>query len=89
MLERYFIRPATLDRIRASWLGDAIEQYATWLTEQDYAARNIFIRIPILTRFGEFTVSAQRTPSFLVDCVGASFRHERSERNTAALATED
>jgi site-specific recombinase XerD len=55
MLERYFIRPATLDRIRASWLGDAIEQYATWLTEQDYAARNIFIRIPILTRFGEFT----------------------------------
>lgn len=50
-----FIRPATLDRIRASWLGDAIEQYATWLTEQDYAARNIFIRIPILTRFGEFT----------------------------------
>ena len=55
MLERYFIRPATIDRIRASWLGDAIEQYATWLTEQDYAARNIFVRIPILMRFGEFT----------------------------------
>ncbi len=34
-------------------------------------------------------VSVQRTTSFLVCCDGASFRHERSESNTAALATED
>ena len=27
MLNRYFIRPTTVDRIRASWIGDAIERY--------------------------------------------------------------
>jgi integrase/recombinase XerD len=54
MLNRYFIRPATADRIRASWIGDAIERYAVWLTEQGYAARNVFFRVPVLFRFGEF-----------------------------------
>ena len=54
MLNRYFIRPTTVDRIRASWIGDAIERYVVWLSEQNYAARNIFFRVPILLRFGEF-----------------------------------
>ena len=44
MLNRYFIRPTTVDRIRASWIGDAIERYVAWLDEQDYATRNIFVR---------------------------------------------
>ena len=42
MLERYFIRPATVDRIRASWIGDAIERYVTWLSGNGYAPRNVF-----------------------------------------------
>ena len=46
MLERYFIRPETIDRIRASWLGDPIERYVIWLTERDYAPRNIWRRVP-------------------------------------------
>ena len=54
MLNRYFIRPTTVDRIRESWIGDAIERYVVWLSEQNYAARNIFVRVPILLRFGEF-----------------------------------
>ena len=54
MLNRYFIRPTTVDRIRASWIGDAIERYVIWLCEQSYAARNVFVRVPILVRFGEF-----------------------------------
>ena len=54
MLNRYFIRPTTVDRIRASWLGEPIERYVSWLGEQGYAARNVFIRVPILLRFGEF-----------------------------------
>ena len=57
MLDRYFIRPTTVDRIRSSWIGDAIERYVSWLAEQKYAARSIFIRVPLLIRFGE---SAQR-----------------------------
>ena len=54
MLNRYFIRPTTVDRIRASWIGDPIERYVVWLGEQNYAARNVFSRVPILFRFGEF-----------------------------------
>src|SRR6185369_12032276 len=54
MLERYFIRPETADRIRSSWIGGAIEQYVTWLTERKYAARTIVRRVPILMRFGVF-----------------------------------
>jgi site-specific recombinase XerD len=57
VLDRYFIRPTTVDRIRSSWIGEAIERYVNWLTEQNYAARSIFIRVPLLIRFGE---SAQR-----------------------------
>jgi hypothetical protein len=57
VLDRYFIRPATVDRIRSFWIGDAIERYVSWLAEQKYAARSIFIRVPLLIRFGE---SAQR-----------------------------
>jgi integrase/recombinase XerD len=54
MLERFFTRPETIDRIRSSWIGGAIEQYVTWLAEQNYASRTIWRRVPILIRFGEF-----------------------------------
>ena len=54
MLEQYFVRPQTVDRIRGSWIGPAIEQYVSWLTDRGYAARNVFRRVPMLLRFGEF-----------------------------------
>src|SRR5438445_4898876 len=54
MLERYYIRPDTIDRIRASWIAGAIERYVAWLTEHRYAARNVFRRVPPLRRFGDF-----------------------------------
>jgi site-specific recombinase XerD len=54
MLERYFLRPETVDRIRSAWIGDAIERYVGWLTEHGYASRNVFHRVPVLRHFGEF-----------------------------------
>jgi integrase/recombinase XerD len=54
MLEHYFVKPDTLDRLRASWIGEPIEQYVTWLHEHGYAARNVFRRVPLLWQFGEF-----------------------------------
>ena len=41
MLNRYFIRPTAVDRIRSSWIGEVIERYVVWLAEQNYAARNV------------------------------------------------
>jgi site-specific recombinase XerD len=54
MLERYFLRPATVDQIRASWIAEPIERYVAWLTERGYGARNVHSRVPILRHFGEF-----------------------------------
>lgn len=55
MLERYFSKPGTIDRIRGCWLGPAIEQYVVWLTEHGYQRRSIVHRVPLLVRMAEFT----------------------------------
>ena len=54
MLERCYARPKTVDRIRSSWLGAAIEQYVAWFLERGHAPRNLGHRVPILLRFGTF-----------------------------------
>ena len=54
MLEQYFVKPQTLDRIRHSWLGKPIESYVIWLTERGYAARIIHRHVPTLMHFAEF-----------------------------------
>lgn len=61
MLERYFVRPTTLDRLRASWIGKPVEQYVAWMTERGYAARNVYRRVPLLIQFGEFAHSRGAT----------------------------
>jgi integrase/recombinase XerD len=54
MLERYYVRPDSVDRIRSAWIGASIEKYVEWLTEQGYAARTVLRRTPLLMEFGEF-----------------------------------
>ena len=54
MLERYFVKPSTVDRIRASWLAPEIERYVEWMDLQGYAIRNVHKRVPLLCRFAEF-----------------------------------
>lgn len=54
MLERYFVKPSTVDRIRACWLAPQVERYVEWMVEEGYAVRNIYHRVPMLCRFAEF-----------------------------------
>ena len=54
MLEDHFLRPRTVDRIRASWIAGAIEQYVAWMEERRYAARSFRSCVTLLVRFGEF-----------------------------------
>ena len=55
MLNRYFTKPETLDRIGTSWLGEPIKRYVNWLHEQGYGPRTVQRRVPVLMQFGEFT----------------------------------
>ena len=54
MLERYYVRPVTVDRVRSSWIGEAIEKYVAWLAARGYSSRTVCRRVPILIRFGQF-----------------------------------
>jgi hypothetical protein len=53
MLEQYFKKPETCDRIRASWLFEPIQRYVTWLHDQNYAERNVQARVPLLIQFAD------------------------------------
>ena len=54
MLEDYFAKPSTIDRIRAHWLALQIERYVEWMQAQGYADRSILRRVPYLCHFADF-----------------------------------
>ena len=54
MLERYFVKPSTIDRIHDSWFAGSIERYVEWLASQNFSARTITRRVALLCRFAEF-----------------------------------
>jgi site-specific recombinase XerD len=70
MLEKYYLKPTTTDRIRASWLGEPIERYVTWLTEQGYSARSVYHRVPMLLHFADYAAAhGAKTHAQLADLV--------------------
>lgn len=83
MLERYYVKPSTIDRIRANWLAPEIERYVEWMDSQGYATRNVFRRVPILCQFAEF--AKQRGA---VDLPGASTRIEEFAQSWLAAHGE-
>lgn len=54
MFEEYFIKPATIDRLRGSWIAAEIEAYLEWLVTQGYRPKTIWRRVLIVFAFGEF-----------------------------------
>jgi integrase/recombinase XerD len=58
MLEKYFVKPETVDRIRGSWIGSEIESYVGWLAERRYGVKSIWRRVPLVVAFGEFAREA-------------------------------
>jgi hypothetical protein len=48
MLEHYYVKPSTIDRIRDSWLGSQIEDYVGWMEANSYSSRTVFRRLPRL-----------------------------------------
>ena len=92
MLEAYFVKPSTIDRIRASWIGSEIDGYLAWLVEHGYNARSIWHRIPIAFAFGEFAARegassvadlARHVEPFVADRVAAHYARNGSARPMA------
>jgi integrase/recombinase XerD len=54
MLEHYFVKPSTIDKIRASWLGSQIESYVEWMEVHGYARPTVLRRVLLLFHFAEF-----------------------------------
>src|SRR6266581_576035 len=96
MLEKYYLKPQTIDRIRANWLAEPIERYVTWLHDRGYAARNVFHRVPLLLHFGGYAHSKgaktwadlpQHVPGFVDDWVrdrGGNCQTERARKSIAS-----
>ncbi len=71
MLDQYFVKPSTIDRIRACWLAPQIERYVEWMRAGGYADRNVFTRVPLLCHFADF--ARQRG---VTDLIGAASKVE-------------
>ena len=94
MLERYFVKPTTIDRIHGSWIAAEIETYVAWLVDQGYSTKSIWRRVPIAFAFGEFAggrgASAvgdlpAHVEAFVADSVA---RHDARTGSTRPMAKE-
>ena len=54
MLEEYFVKPATVDRIRASWIGAGDRALCRLAGRARLSPRACWRRVPLLVAFGEF-----------------------------------
>lgn len=89
MLELYFVRPTTVDRIRASWMSTEIERYVACLHERHYARAYVVSRVQVLFHFGEFAkqrgvASIDRLPKVIEPFVRwwVSSRHRPYHKGT-------
>lgn len=54
MLEHYYVRLRTVDRIRALWLGPAIDRFVEWLSGRQAARQTVLGAVQRLIHFNEF-----------------------------------
>jgi len=90
MLERYFVRPETVDRILASWIGPEIERYVAWLAEHGYSDRSVLRRVPLMVAFGEFAERAapRQSRTYLLMSTGLSLSGWRAGRHAPGRAAD-
>jgi integrase/recombinase XerD len=73
MLERYYVRPRTVDRIRGLWLGPAIEQTVECMTQRRAAGQTVRAAVQRLIRFNEFALSRGATTWEELPTLGEEF----------------
>lgn len=92
MLEQYYVKPSTIDRLRGSWIATELEAYVAWLVDQGFCARSIWRRVPIAFAFGEFARArgaeavgqlTAHVEAFVAERVAAHATRTRSRRPMA------
>lgn len=90
MLEHYFRRPVTADRIRALWLGPQIERYVGWLEARRASSASVLRHVSTLRHFNQFVcargvTSCEQLPAHVQPFVDEWMRAKaRSSLSTAA-----
>ena len=87
MLEHYFVKPSTLDRIRGSWLASPIERYVEWLETHGYTRATVVGRVPLLFQFAEFAKKNSCTDIGAVGAYVEAFVSEWLSQHGAGLKT--
>jgi integrase/recombinase XerD len=54
MLEHYFSRTSTVDRLRSLWLGPALSRYAEWLSDRQVSRASALFKLQTLVLFDRF-----------------------------------
>ena len=94
MLEEYFIKPSTIDRLRSSWIAPEIEAYVVWLANEGFSTKCVWRRVPIVFAFGEFGRSrgaetiadlSAHVEAFVAERVA---EHHRRNHSTRLMAKE-
>lgn len=79
MLEHYFRRPVTADRIRGLWLGPQIERYVGWLEARRASCASVLRHVSTLRHFNQFVcargvTSCEQLPAHVQPFVDAWMR---------------
>ena len=89
MLEQYFVRPQTVEHIRSSWIGGAVEDYVNWLSEQKYSWKSVTRRVPLVMSFGQFAQArgAQRLDqlAFYIESFVDQWLEDRARGRRSAI----
>jgi integrase/recombinase XerD len=57
MLEHYFSRTSTVDRLRSLWLGPALSRYAEWLSDRQISRASALFKLQTLVLFDRFVTA--------------------------------
>jgi integrase/recombinase XerD len=57
MLEHYFTRTWTVDRLRSLWLGPALSRYAEWLSDRQISRASALFKLQTLVIFDRFVTA--------------------------------
>jgi len=72
MLEDYYVKPSTIDRVRSSWMAPQIESYLEWLQAHGYSRLVVHRRLLLLFHFTDFggSFAGAEGISIIPFCIG-------------------